>query len=314
MSCPGCNKILITENGGMVIEALGSKFHADCFKCSKCRSVIKGNFGEYNGSVVCKSCMTLTCSGCQGAISAGGYVELGGRPYHERCVPDGGVGSSNSCATCGRELDGDCVSTGGLSYHAACFVCSSCKQALKAQYFTYEGQVYCKLCRVTARMDKEGDKMSAREQNRENQKVLGSKIRRADGTEAKPAGATQGSPAGATQGSPATATTAARNNASSPTIASSATTNNQASRPAATVAASAISAAPTPATAAAPSSSSGGGNPAFCPECGTKSVPNRPFCGECGHKFGAQAVAKVELPSNYEDLQRRFAALKSEDD
>lgn len=305
MSCPGCNKILITENGGMVIEALGSKFHADCFKCSKCRSVIKGNFGEYNGSVVCKSCMTLTCSGCQGAISAGGYVELGGRPYHERCVPDGGVGSSNSCATCGRELDGDCVSTGGLSYHAACFVCSSCKQALKAQYFTYEGQVYCKLCRVTARMDKEGDKLSAREQNRENQKVLGSKIRRADGTEAKPAGATQGSPA--------TATTAARNNASSPTIASSATTNNQASRPAATVAASAISAA-TPTTAAAPSSSSGGGNPAFCPECGTKSVPNRPFCGECGHKFGAQAVAKVELPSNYEDLQRRFAALKSEDD
>jgi len=241
-------------------------------------------------------------------------VELGGKPYHEGCVPSGTVGGSAGCATCGGELDGECVSTDGLSYHANCFLCATCKQPLKSQFFTFEGKTYCKLCRVTARIDKQatsGEKINAREANRDNQKILGSKIRRADGSfsppsastspplEAKPAyipSHVKTNPVPASPGS-------GGHNAS---VKSSSVTSVTESSPVSTKPISAIvenSAILGPV----------GDVPAFCPECGTKSIPGRAFCGECGHKFGSSKVAKAELPSNYEDLQRRFAALKTED-
>jgi len=47
--CPECGKAI----EGKSVMAINKRLHADCFKCSKCKKQISGQFYEQNGKFVC---------------------------------------------------------------------------------------------------------------------------------------------------------------------------------------------------------------------------------------------------------------------
>ena len=94
--CRGCGEPI---RGGSVMEvATLGKYHKECFKCSKCAKPLAGvpwrptpvEQTEKPRVPYCESChvaeFALECAGCGQKIS-GGYVKVGGTPYHKTCTP-----------------------------------------------------------------------------------------------------------------------------------------------------------------------------------------------------------------------------------
>ena len=47
------------------------------------------------------------------------------------------------CCVCKQPIKGDCIESGKKFYHPGCMRCFVCGDALRGQYFTYEGEPIC---------------------------------------------------------------------------------------------------------------------------------------------------------------------------
>lgn len=97
--CPGCKD---TIRGGSVMEALGHKWHKDCFACQAedCKKSLCGvPFQSHDGMPFCNDCyysrFGSTCAGC-GEKIRGGVLKAMGHTWHKECyaMHDGKVGCS----------------------------------------------------------------------------------------------------------------------------------------------------------------------------------------------------------------------------
>lgn len=112
--CPGCKEPI---HGGAVIEALGKKWHRDCFACQ----------GE----------------GCGTGLQGVPYQENGGLPYCKSCYTQK---FGSTCHGCGEKIQGGVLKAAGHTWHKECFSCSSCKGALQAKFVVREGKPLCADC------------------------------------------------------------------------------------------------------------------------------------------------------------------------
>ena len=108
---------------GTILTALGSKFHAECFRCSLCdASLASGTFVQMPNE------KKAACASC-----------------HEREL-------AAKCGGCGRGVVGDhVVALGGTPFHKACFCCVRCRASLVGRkHVPHEGKAWCAECHVAA--------------------------------------------------------------------------------------------------------------------------------------------------------------------
>mmetsp|Transcript_111782 Transcript_111782/g.193779 ORF Transcript_111782/g.193779 Transcript_111782/m.193779 type:complete len:435 (-) Transcript_111782:45-1349(-) len=112
--CAGCQK---TIHGGGVIEALGQKWHRDCFKCQ--------------------------ATGCAKSLVGVPYQEHCRKPFCKDCYFESfGV----TCHGCGNKIHGGVMKAMGKNWHRECFVCSQCGGALEARFATRGDAPVCASC------------------------------------------------------------------------------------------------------------------------------------------------------------------------
>ena len=108
---------------GTILTALGSKFHAECFRCSLCdASLASGTFVQMPNE------KKAACASC-----------------HEREL-------AAKCGGCGRGVVGDhVVALRGTPFHKACFCCVRCRASLVGRkHVPHEGKAWCAECHVAA--------------------------------------------------------------------------------------------------------------------------------------------------------------------
>lgn len=108
--CKSCSKE-ITE--GRAFELGDHKWHVDCFRCSKCSSLL-GIDSEFlvvgNGDLVCNKC------------------------YYD-------------CQICGKVIDDMAIIAGGQPFCSSCFVCKLCKKSIdNIRYARTSNGLYCMNC------------------------------------------------------------------------------------------------------------------------------------------------------------------------
>lgn len=104
--CGVCKKAVGMEG----CTAFGKVYHKECFKCCVCKKRIDGKFFEKNG-----------------------------KPY---CEKDWAK-VTEECCVCKQPIKGDCIESGKKFYHPLCMRCFVCGDALRGQYFTFEGEPIC---------------------------------------------------------------------------------------------------------------------------------------------------------------------------
>jgi len=118
--CPGCKE---TIHGGAVTEALGKKWHRDCFKCD------------------------AQC--CQKALQGVPWKEHGRKPFCTDCYYEH---FGETCGGCGLKIKGGVLKAVGKTWHQECFVCTDCKGPLESRFTTREGTPVCEKCSCTSRV------------------------------------------------------------------------------------------------------------------------------------------------------------------
>jgi len=110
--CPGCNKLLDTEEA---IDALNAVWHPQCFVCTVCRKPFdKTSYYDYNG-----------------------------KPY---CAVHYGEVASVKCSKCNLVISADQanIKALGKDWHADCFSCMKCNTPLlKAKFYDIRGMPHC---------------------------------------------------------------------------------------------------------------------------------------------------------------------------
>ena len=110
--CAGCGNMA----SGQLINALGQKWHSQCFCCSYCRR-------PFNGLP---------------------YFEKDGKPY---CEQHYHTSAGSVCAGCRTAIVGRCVDALGQKWHPEHFVCSYCMNPLSGGGYTEQhGSPYCQEC------------------------------------------------------------------------------------------------------------------------------------------------------------------------
>ena len=144
---------------GTILTALGSKFHAECFRCSLCdASLASGTFVQMPNEkkAACASChereLAAKCGGCGRGVVGDHVVALRGTPFHKACfccvrcraslvgrkhVPHEGKAWCAECHVaafaercgcgCGRGVSGDVVAALGKRFLAGHFACAECR-------------------------------------------------------------------------------------------------------------------------------------------------------------------------------------------
>lgn len=109
--CAACNKPI--EGKGFKV---GEKFyHPECFKCSKCKKIIKDKYNVIDDHPFCEECYISVVSG--------------------------------NCFVCKKLVKDDIIKAGGHVFHEKCFICSLCKKKLTENPFTeHEGKMLCETC------------------------------------------------------------------------------------------------------------------------------------------------------------------------
>merc|ERR1719487_1546040 len=112
--CPGCKE---TIHGGAVIEALGHKWHRDCFACQ--------------------------ADGCGKNLRGVPYQEHGGMPFCKECYS---TRFGSTCHGCGEKIHGGVLKASGHTWHKECFVCCECQGPLETRFSTRDGKPLCNGC------------------------------------------------------------------------------------------------------------------------------------------------------------------------
>lgn len=172
--CAECKKPIV----GRIIRAIEKCFHADCFRCQICRTLlVEIGFSKNNGRALCRDCHTKEkakdpsviqhkCSKCQQTIE-NKYIKYRGEsyhPYHFQCTNCGTTLDENTrdvhgslycvscynkldlpvCAACRRMIDDRVISALGKQWHVEHFCCARCGQAFHGnKHFENKGLAYC---------------------------------------------------------------------------------------------------------------------------------------------------------------------------
>jgi len=100
---------------GQGLQALGKKWHPECFVCSSCKNQLTGSFMHHDG-----------------------------KPY---CIEDFQKNFSKVCGGCGKMIEGQFIKAMDKEWHpTGCFVCCNCKGTLSSGFFNKGGKPYCQNC------------------------------------------------------------------------------------------------------------------------------------------------------------------------
>ncbi len=85
IGCAGCGGLITSQ----AVLALNMQWHASCFACAHCHSVLPAAFYEHNHLPYCEKdyneLFGVTCSLCSKPIHAKYLVE-GDKKFHEECM------------------------------------------------------------------------------------------------------------------------------------------------------------------------------------------------------------------------------------
>jgi paxillin len=169
--CSGCDKPIV----GQVITALGKQWHPEHFTCNHCNQELgTRNFFERDGNPYCEpdyhnlfsprcaycnaaildKCVTALdktwhtehffCSQCGKQFGDEGFHERDGKPY---CRKDYFDMFAPRCAGCNQAIMENYISALNSQFHAECFVCRDCKQAVTGKsFYAMEGKPVCPKC------------------------------------------------------------------------------------------------------------------------------------------------------------------------
>ena len=112
-NCEGCGEYI----KGQGLQALGKKWHSECFACVVCRKPLSGSF-----------------------------LHKDGKPY---CPEDFQKVFAKVCAGCNNVIQGQFIKALGREWHTACFVCVQCKSGFSTGFFEKNGMPFCKNCAQT---------------------------------------------------------------------------------------------------------------------------------------------------------------------
>lgn len=113
-TCRGCGDAIL---GGGVIEALGHKWHKDCFTCQ--------------------------AAGCGKSLRGVPYHDIDGLPFCKDCSAQL---KGSTCNGCKNKITGRVLHTMGHTWHKECFVCGGCKGELEAKFANRDGMPLCRKC------------------------------------------------------------------------------------------------------------------------------------------------------------------------
>eukprot|EP01114_Cavostelium_apophysatum_P009684 TRINITY_DN2291_c0_g2_i1.p1 TRINITY_DN2291_c0_g2~~TRINITY_DN2291_c0_g2_i1.p1 ORF type:complete len:663 (-),score=131.60 TRINITY_DN2291_c0_g2_i1:27-2015(-) len=152
--CSGCGGGI--ERSG--VEALGTKWHPECFTCTNCHCTLKDSFEDVDGYPYCEKCAASVggenCFACKKQLQ-GEVAEIFGKMWHKGCFkcvdcskpfttgyfPFDGIPycepchlnrSANHCQSCSKPMVGAIIQAKGKQWHKSCFRCSSCNRSLSS--------------------------------------------------------------------------------------------------------------------------------------------------------------------------------------
>merc|ERR1711953_514638 len=117
-------------------------------KCASCGTAIDGEASVVGSAHYHPKC--FTCADCMKPLGTDKYYIIGGKKY---CSQDRHKFLEN-CTKCGRMIENETIrpKESGKPYHAECFCCSQCGNALQGKYFTTDdGGMLCEECFAASR-------------------------------------------------------------------------------------------------------------------------------------------------------------------
>lgn len=158
----------------MSVDALGQKWHPDCFNCSRCRKSFEdGKYAMREGKAVCQDCASALqiCRSCKKQITGQAISALGGF-FHkdgpcfscQTCCKPVGPGFCTLdglpycemhflekkgipiCGHCTRPISGPFMNALGKKYHPDHFICTLCNKILGPNFLEDNGKPYCHAC------------------------------------------------------------------------------------------------------------------------------------------------------------------------
>eukprot|EP00003_Mantamonas_plastica_P014350 TRINITY_DN248_c0_g1_i3.p1 TRINITY_DN248_c0_g1~~TRINITY_DN248_c0_g1_i3.p1 ORF type:complete len:420 (+),score=122.35 TRINITY_DN248_c0_g1_i3:790-2049(+) len=174
--CDACGKGI----PGFAAQALGKKYHVECFVCCRCEKAFGDNpFFEHEGKVYCAddyqemfgvrcaSCLRpitdkcvnalgkkwhpehFRCASCDVSLSGKRFAQIEGEPHCHECKmriksendPEAEV---HECGKCGKPIYGDYIMLQGKYIHPEHFSCHECGAELRGgQCFEFDNELYC---------------------------------------------------------------------------------------------------------------------------------------------------------------------------
>ncbi|CAO3653651.1 unnamed protein product [Cunninghamella echinulata] len=168
--CNGCNKPV---SAGIMVSALGKKWHNGCFQCTKCHIPLdKVEFFEKDGQPYCEAdyheLFNHICNYCKQIITDTSIKALGKHyhvghffchtcktPFNEDnpfmiqdglayCESDYLKLFGHQCKGCGKYIKGSFIGALGGDWHKECFVCTECQQPFPSGVFhVRDDRPYC---------------------------------------------------------------------------------------------------------------------------------------------------------------------------
>eukprot|EP00002_Diphylleia_rotans_P013017 TRINITY_DN2535_c0_g3_i2.p1 TRINITY_DN2535_c0_g3~~TRINITY_DN2535_c0_g3_i2.p1 ORF type:complete len:650 (-),score=138.27 TRINITY_DN2535_c0_g3_i2:1894-3843(-) len=170
--CGGCGKSITAQ----FVTALERKWHPECFRCYVCSGPLPGGqFFVIESMPACQTCYAdrnfpkcgkcakpvvdnridaleqvwhadhFVCTTCEQPFPNGFFFPgPNTRPYCQKCVY---AATNQLCHTCGKPIEGRCISAGGKKYHTNHFICTNCKDELNGTTCRERnGKPYCINC------------------------------------------------------------------------------------------------------------------------------------------------------------------------
>lgn len=141
-ACARCSELITGE----YIEALGKRWHTNCYTCCSCNKSIAGPNVNAMGFPWHPDC--FCCQTCQKTFDDGCFFEHENKPYCEKHFYEI---TGSLCAKClAPILDDQIVRALDRSYHAEHFCCSQCNKVIgdNEHFIEHRGDPYCQTCAV----------------------------------------------------------------------------------------------------------------------------------------------------------------------
>ncbi|KAJ3436181.1 lim domain family [Anaeramoeba flamelloides] len=122
-SCKSCSKPIT----GDIMCVDGDDYHESCFKCAKCRNLLKNvEFFKEGRFYYCGECL---------------------KSQERKVVNSTTSNTLPRCTKCSRPITGDVMEVDNQELHEDCFCCNTCNvKLLNKEFFNHENHFYCGNC------------------------------------------------------------------------------------------------------------------------------------------------------------------------